>query len=402
MHFAKSSVLLLCLTVTITLHAQHNFLYTNNDVFPANNISGYSVGSTGTATPLAGSPFLTGGEGTGAPSDSTVAVQKITTARNFLYASNSQSSNISAFRIHQNGTLIAVPGSPFATGILEDCFSADGVPCEGIPLAASPDERYLFAAHPGQSKKFPGSSELYAYRIAENGALVPVPGSPFNAGGQRPFYLKVTPDGRFLAVILDLNVISMFRIGVGGSLSPVPGSPFPVASPVALEFNCSGEMFVAELGPIIQTFKISRHGELETVAQPPVSPRASFETDLLLSRDRRHLFESNLFEDEVSIFDVSRHQSLTEEPFSPTATGGGTNFDDFAARLALNKDGTLLYVSLISQSRFAIMAVGRDATLRPLTVTSTGQSGVGNNALTAYPRREQEGCNERDNSRDKD
>ena len=159
---------------------------------------------------------------------------QITTAKHFLYAANDFDSNIAAFEIEHNGRLETVTGSPFAAGSVENCAGSASVACEGIPLAATPHGKYLFAGHPGASTIFPGSSEIYGYRIRHDGALVPVPGSPFNSGGPNPAYLKVTADGHTLLALLNTqtstggstNQIAVFRIGEHGVLTQVAGSPF--------------------------------------------------------------------------------------------------------------------------------------------------------------------------------
>src|SRR5215813_2934708 len=76
--------------------AQNTFLYTNNNASGANTVSAFSVGSNGALTPVAGSPFPTGGTGGGGgfPAINQVA---ISTARKFIYASNSNSTDISGF-----------------------------------------------------------------------------------------------------------------------------------------------------------------------------------------------------------------------------------------------------------------------------------------------------------------
>src|SRR5258706_16183785 len=47
------------------LYAQNNFVYTNDDVFGPNTVSGFAVTGNGALTPLSRSPFLIGGTGGG-------------------------------------------------------------------------------------------------------------------------------------------------------------------------------------------------------------------------------------------------------------------------------------------------------------------------------------------------
>jgi hypothetical protein len=182
----KSYALILGLLASgfaLPANAQPNFLYINNDASSNNSVSAYWVNHAGVPTELPESPFATGGSGTTGP-----ALQfnppQITTAKHFLYAANDFDSNIGAFEIEHDGTLETVAGSPFAAGTVEECAGSATVLCEGIPLAATPEGEYLFAGHPGASTVYPGSSEIYGYRIRHDSALDPVPGSPFNSADQ--------------------------------------------------------------------------------------------------------------------------------------------------------------------------------------------------------------------------
>src|SRR5260370_2613698 len=70
------------------------------------------------------------------------------------------------------------------------------------------------------------SNTVSAYSVGSNGALTPVPGSPF-ATGHDPMSVTVVPTGWFAYVVnINDSTISAFSIGSNGALTPVPGSPF--------------------------------------------------------------------------------------------------------------------------------------------------------------------------------
>ena len=172
---------------TLRVMAQSSFVYTNNDRSP-NTISGFSAAANGVLNPVPGSPFTTGGNGAGGGSFSS---NRITTAivKDFLYAGNSGSDNVSAFSIDPvTGVLTPVPGSPFSTGGV-----ADGI---GMSLTTTPDDLFLIVAN--------GSSmNITVFSVAANGALSPVAGSPFASGAGGPLSsAKVTSDGKFPGCIL--------------------------------------------------------------------------------------------------------------------------------------------------------------------------------------------------------
>src|SRR5258708_27582966 len=65
-----------------------------------------------------------------------------------------------------------------------------------------------------------------AFSIGSNGALTPVPGSPFAAGFQ-PLSVTVDPTGKFAYVANEFdNNVSAYSIGSNDALTPLPGSPF--------------------------------------------------------------------------------------------------------------------------------------------------------------------------------
>src|SRR5260370_36753465 len=69
-------------------------------------------------------------------------------------------------------------------------------------------------------------NNVSAYSIGANGALTPVPGSPFLAGGL-PVSAAGEPTAKFAYLANeDGNNVSAYSIGANGALTPVPGSPF--------------------------------------------------------------------------------------------------------------------------------------------------------------------------------
>ena len=71
------------------------------------------------------------------------------------------------------------------------------------------------------------SHDVSAYRVDENGALIPLPESPFGAGTES-VSVGADPTGKFVYVASKFNHnVSAFRVGANGTLTPVAGSPFP-------------------------------------------------------------------------------------------------------------------------------------------------------------------------------
>ena len=91
------------------------------------------------------------------------------------------------------------------------------------------------------------SGNISAYSIGPNGALIPVPGSPF-AAWITPFSVAVEPTGKFAYVVNngDENVLA-YSIGPNGALTPIPGSPFAAGFyPYSLALDLTGKfLYVA-------------------------------------------------------------------------------------------------------------------------------------------------------------
>jgi len=100
------------LLLSLTAYAQGNFVYTHN----AGSISGFAVAPNGVLTEIPGSPFPTGeifiAGGEGAQDNMVVSPKG-----QFLFVAHGDYTNISAFAIDPStGSLTPVPGSPFSSG----------------------------------------------------------------------------------------------------------------------------------------------------------------------------------------------------------------------------------------------------------------------------------------------
>lgn len=122
-----STIMLVAATLlvfTLCAAAQQNLVYINANI-TTNNQNGVIAlvnDGAGNLSPLAGSPFLTGGTGVGpAPGgtdfqwDSDQEVN-INAAGTLLFAVNGHSNTVASFTINADGTLTPNAGSPFASG----------------------------------------------------------------------------------------------------------------------------------------------------------------------------------------------------------------------------------------------------------------------------------------------
>src|SRR5947209_10038001 len=183
------------------------FVYVANRL--SNNVSGYAIdAATGSLVPIPGSPFAAGLH----PVD--IAADR---SGRFLNVANmgdpptSVFGNLSAYQIDPViGALTAVGGSPFATSLFP----------EGVTV--HPTGRFVYVANAGDVPAFSVNPA--------SGFLTPIPGSPFLTTGSGPDNVGIDPSGRFAYVTnLAAANVSGFTIDAAtGALTPMAGSPFDV------------------------------------------------------------------------------------------------------------------------------------------------------------------------------
>jgi 6-phosphogluconolactonase len=177
------------------------FLYVSSG---SGTISAFSIGSTGTPSPVAGSPFSAGADIRGMVIDS---------QGKFLYAADHGNNQVASFSIQGSGALAPVAGSPFSAGT------------QPVMAAVDSTGTFLYVANQG-------SNNVSAYKVSA-GVPTQVTGSPFATAGTgvinptQPSFLVVDPTNAFLYVgDQGTRDIAGFSIKSDGTLTMVTNSPF--------------------------------------------------------------------------------------------------------------------------------------------------------------------------------
>ena len=181
-----------------------------NDTFLAAGLSGpvavLSLAATGTLTQVSGSPFPGSGEDTGID---------INCPGNRLFAAVPQEATTAAdvFRLAANGTLTLVETASPGSGSLSN----------GVLL--SPNNQLLFVSNYSDDS-------ITVFKVAFNGGLTVVSGSPFTVNSSGDPSLMATNQAGTLLFTANYPApgasIGVFRVASDGSLTEVVGSPFPV------------------------------------------------------------------------------------------------------------------------------------------------------------------------------
>jgi len=294
----------------VTTCSAQKLIYASNA--KSNDVSGFSVDpSTGGLAPVPGSPFATGGSSGGA-----IALA-CTPDGQFLMAANNGSSDITVFRIGSDGALTAILGSPFAL---------DSRP---VGIAISPDGRFLAVA-------LVSLDAAAMFSIAPDGTLAPVLGSPFPGAGVGALAgVDVNCGGKLLfggAANDQTTIVDVFNIATNGALTPLPHSPFPqplppfpapgvgINSNVVLLSPNESLLFVSnQQSQSVTVFSVDSSGNLSPVAGSPFSaPGSIFPTGMAMDQGGNFLYVA----DSRSIYGyrVGSDGALTSVSGSPFPT----------------------------------------------------------------------------------
>jgi 6-phosphogluconolactonase (cycloisomerase 2 family) len=262
-----------------------------------------------------------------------------------------------------DGTLVEVAGSPFATGgrglvvPTGGDFDAQG--------SVRRHGRYVLAVNPG--------SDSVAVLAVDGPRLMPVTGSPFASGGVTP--LSVTAHGDLVYVanqaIPFMNPsrkpnITGFRMSADGRLTPIPGSTieFPAGQgPAQVEFSPSGSVLAVTAGfqtdGRVHTFAVMPDGTLkEGPGSPFVTREVSGTVGYSWSADGRHLLVSNFRGSAMTVFAVDSTSAAIEPKGPAYPNGGGA-----ACWTAISPDGKTLYTGNFVGNSISAYAVMPDGTM---------------------------------------
>ncbi len=317
--------------------AQNQFVYTDNEIAPVNTVTAFQVGSQGTLTQIAGSPFSTEGQGGQGPIN---AITIATTRSGFyLYAANDGDGTVSAFKIDlTTGGLALVAGSPFLV---------DGPAISNYSLASSPNGQFLFVTSDA-------TEIIHAYSIQSSGGLLEVSDSPFQVGANTDG-LKVTPNGRYLiAGESSLNSVAVFSISTTGSITPVAGSPFPASGTVsAVDVSCANRVFaVSNNSTFIDAYQLASDGGLTPAPGSPFANGTSSNSfGLVASSNDRFLFTTDSFSDDVSSMSIALDGSLSPVQGSP--------FDskNWEGGIAVSQRGDFVYSAAFGYTAVVVQSV---------------------------------------------
>ncbi len=291
------------------------YVYVVNEI--SNNISVYAVDATsGALTAIPGSPFAAGTDPQALAFDSSGA---------YLYVANNGSDNLSAYVVNADtGALTPQSTATYTTG--------SGPSAVSIGNLSS--GQFVFVANNG------GSNDISVFAIVVGtGALTPVAGSPFAAGGN-PHSLVLQPFSPFdygaeflYTANFDGNssTISGFSVDTDtGALTALSPSPFPLSVSNYIATDGTGAYLYVTTGAGLVGYSINGTGVLTALAGFPVASGTNAYS-VTVDPSNEFLYVGNDGSASVSAYELNAASgALTAISGSPFAAG---NLPDFLAIL---------------------------------------------------------------------
>lgn len=315
-------------------------VYVNDNTAGTNTISALDRRADGSLTPISGSPFAAGGQGTGTIIGSQGALQLSTDGR-YLIAVDAGSNQISVLRIQRDGSLRAV-GRPVSSGGVE-------------PVSIAVHDHLVYVANEGDKTTGTGSNYT-GFRLNEGGRLVPLSDSTVELPSTaNPGDILFNSTGtNLIGVEVGTTVASTFRIdsfvvGEEGRLTPAEGSPFPAqaAGPFGSEFSPANpsHLYVSNAhggtgNGSVSAFNVTRSGNLSAIGSSPFADGQTAPCWVEISRNGKYLFTVNTGNTTISSYSILADGSLSY--LSTSAFKGKPGIRPFDARL--DPDGRTLYV----------------------------------------------------------
>jgi DNA-binding beta-propeller fold protein YncE len=323
-------------------HSHHRFgfghrggdVYVNDNTASANTVAAFHRAPDGRLIPLPGSPFATGGAGTGTALGSEGSLQSAFGGR-YLLAVDAGSDQVSVLAVGRGGIPYRVPGGTIGSGGTQ-------------PVSIAVHGDLVYVANAG------GTSPNYTgFRLAWDGRLHALPGSTVSLPqGSQPGDVLFNATGTKLAgTRVGSSQIDSFVVDPFGRLHAAPGSPFAAQGlgPFGSEFRPTdpNELFVSNAHNLgagtgtVSAFHVGFDGTLDSIGASPFADHQTAPCWVEISHDGRFLFAVNTAQPSISSFAINRDGSLT----SLGATqfrGNPTGLGPVDARLS--PDGRTLYV----------------------------------------------------------
>jgi 6-phosphogluconolactonase (cycloisomerase 2 family) len=329
-------------------HQTAEHVYLDGNTAGANTIAGFVRHADGSLSALPGSPFAGGGAGLGAGLSSQDAVKFADNGR-YLLAVDAGSNQISVLSVGWDGSLTPVTGSPFSSGGVE-------------PNSIAVHDGLVYVSNLGSAMAAPNYT---GFTLTPWGQLQPIPNSTVTLpAGENTGDIVLNNNGTKLvgAVIGGTtpgsSLLNSYRLNWDGTLAAASGSPFEAQGLGAFGSEFSpinpDQLFVsnphngAGLGTV-SAFDDSRSGTLSPISASPFADEQTAPCWIVIGHDGQRLYALNTGTGSVSTYSIAADGTLTLRASTPLSnpvgaiTGTDVTISDNDNTLYVNeaKNGTV-------------------------------------------------------------
>jgi 6-phosphogluconolactonase len=308
-------------------------VYVDDNTEGTNTVAAFDRYADGSLSAVPGSPFVTGGAGTGSGIASQGALQRSSDGR-YLVAADAGSNQVSVLQIKPDGGL----------RLLHDGVVSSG---GSTPVSVAVHGGLVYVANAGTD-----DSNLTGFTLNPGGQLRPLADSTVSlASNAQPGDVLFNPAGtNLIATLVGTSTIASFVVGGDGLLTSAAGSPFPAqgAGPFGSEFRPTdaSQLFVSnahnggsDLGSI-SAFSVAGDGSLSSIGTSPFGDQQNAPCWVEISHDGRFLFTVNTGSGSISRYSIADNGTLTLLGSTTVGATGGVG----AVDARLSPDGRFLFV----------------------------------------------------------
>ena len=341
------------------------YVYVNDNTPGTNTIAGFARHADASLTPLAHSPFVAGGAGTGASLASQGAIQ-ITADGKFIVAADAGSNQVSVLRVKQDGSLKLLPGRVAPSG---------GI----MPVSVAMHGDLVYVANAG-----PTDSNYTGFTLGPSGRLQPLANSTVSLpDGSQPGDVLFNSTGtNLVGTRVGTSLVDSFSVSRHGLLSAAPTSPIAAQAtgPFGSEFNPAdpSQLFVSNAHQgagqgSVSSFNTAIDGTLSAVG--PASGNGQTGTCWVdVTHNGKALFAVNTGSGTISSYSVGATGALALAGNTPISAQAGVGAVD--ARLG-PADKTL-WVDESKANQIGVFSVdGTSLSQLPSTQLPAGAAAAG-------------------------
>jgi 6-phosphogluconolactonase len=326
-------------------------LYVQTNSAEENEIAVFNRSAEGTLLPAG--RVRTGGYGTGVgalPVPGGINSQgslALSADRQFLFAVNAGSNDISSFAIVDDGLRLVARTPSRGPG----------------PVSIAVHGSLMYVAN-----QF-GRGEIAGFAVDADGQLSPLEGSerPVSIAGASPAQVSFTRDGRFLVVTeLATDRIVTYRVNSDGRTGRARSVASSGQTPFGFAFDPAGRLVVSEAfrdapqGSAVSSYRFAPNGD-PVVISGSVPTHQTSACWVVITSDGRYAYASDSNSASISGYsiDVNGNLSLLSADGRTAATGEGSHPTD----MAISGDGRQLYVLSGGTETIGVFAVQTDGSL---------------------------------------